>query len=30
MKVVETVIDEIEDGIRERGFALPATAGVRA
>jgi polyphosphate kinase 2 (PPK2 family) len=30
VKVAETVVREIEDGIRERGFALPAAEGVRA
>ena len=30
VKVAETVVREIEDGIREQGFALPAAEGVRA
>jgi hypothetical protein len=30
VKAVETVIREIEEAIRERGFELPATSGVRA
>jgi AMP-polyphosphate phosphotransferase len=30
VKIIETVIREIEDGIRERGFELPATEEVRA